>query len=71
MLYTRVEDEMPGLLAFPVLVVAIEDTPLFEALDALDERSGADLRLQSERAMGLLDPDAVLVDLAVAPGGLD
>src|SRR5215208_642136 len=71
MLYTCVKDEMPGLLAFPVLVVAVEDAPPFKALDALDERSGADLRLQGERTVGLLDPDTVPVNLAVAPGGLD
>src|SRR5215210_3227774 len=71
MLYTCVQDEMPGLLAFSSLVVAVEDTPFLEALDALDECPGADLRLQGERAMGHLDPDPVPVNLAVAPGGLE
>src|SRR5215211_2351423 len=71
MLYTRVEDEMPGLLTFPVFVVAVEDAPLFEALDALDKRSRTDLRLQGERPVGLLDSNPVPVDLAVALGGLD
>src|SRR5215210_5109858 len=71
MLYTCVQDEMPGLLAFSSLVVAVEDTPFLEALDALDECPGADLRLQGERAMGHLDPDPVPVNLAVAPSGLD
>src|SRR5215213_10559005 len=71
MLYIRAEHEMPSLLAFAALVVAVEDAPLFEALDALDERSGADLRRQRERAVGLLDPDTVPVNLAVSPGGLD
>src|SRR5215210_2837077 len=71
MLYICVQDEMPGLLAFSSLVVAVEDTPFLEALDALDECPGADLRLQGERAMGHLDPDPVPMNLAVAPGGLD
>src|SRR5215210_2730230 len=71
MLYTCGQDEMPGLLAVPVLIVAVEDTPFFEALDALDECPGADLRLQRERPVGLLDPDSVSVNLAGASGGFD
>jgi hypothetical protein len=71
MLYIRVEDEMSGLLAFPPLIVAVEDAPLFEALDALDECPRADLRLQGEWAVGLLDPDTVSVDLAGSSGGFD
>src|SRR5215212_7514506 len=71
MLYIRVEDEMSGLLAFPPLIVAVEDAPLFEALDALDECPRADLGLQCERTVGLLDPDTVPVDLAASSGGFD
>src|SRR5215203_1827582 len=71
MLYIRVEDEMSGLLASPPLIVATEDAPFFKSLDALDECPRADLRLQGEWAVGLLDPDTVSVDLAVSSGGFD
>jgi hypothetical protein len=71
MLYIRVEDEMSRLLASPPLIVAAEDAPFFEPLDALDECPRADLRFQGERPVGLLDPDTVSVDLAVSVGGFD
>src|SRR5215210_1620813 len=70
MLYICAEHEMPGLPALPVLVVAVEDSPFLEPMDALDEGPRADARLQRERPMGHLDPDAVPVDPAVAPAGL-